>query len=197
MSSDIRNKILETAARLFAAQGYAAVSMRRLATETGMTQANLYYHFKDKEDLVRSTLAYAFKDRNPSLEKVIAGGNDPETRLELAISWFARNLFEDAILAKLFIRELLVADSERMKFLTESIFQDTFSILVGLLEDYLGAQHAVLHALALTSTVLGFFQISGFTKHLDEVRPELVDPETISKFLMNELRNKTRDCDTA
>ncbi len=197
MSSDIRNKILETAARLFAAHGYAAVSMRRLATETGMTQANLYYHFKDKEDLVRSTLAYAFKDRNLSLEEAITGGNDPESRLELAISWFARNLFEDAILAKLFIRELLVADSERMKYLTERIFQDTFTTLVGLLQDYLGAQHAVLYGLALTSTILGFFQISGFTKHLDEVRPELVDPETISKFLMNELRKKVRGCDTA
>ncbi len=42
-----RELIINTAADLFRKQGYTATSVRQIADEVGVTEAALYYHFKD------------------------------------------------------------------------------------------------------------------------------------------------------
>ena len=49
---DRRLQILDIAARHFRTRGYAAVSMRDIATEVGVQTPSLYYHFPSKDDLV-------------------------------------------------------------------------------------------------------------------------------------------------
>jgi AcrR family transcriptional regulator len=44
--------ILETACRLFNEHGTAAVSTKRIAKEMGISPGNLYYHFKNKEEII-------------------------------------------------------------------------------------------------------------------------------------------------
>ena len=44
--------ILKSATNLFVANGFNGVSMREIAEASQMTKAALYYHFKDKEDLI-------------------------------------------------------------------------------------------------------------------------------------------------
>ena len=44
--------ILDEAARLFREKGYAATSMRDIATAVDMLPGSLYYHFAAKEDLL-------------------------------------------------------------------------------------------------------------------------------------------------
>jgi TetR/AcrR family transcriptional regulator, cholesterol catabolism regulator len=46
------DQIMDIAARQFRARGYAAVSLRDIATEAGMRTPSLYYHFPSKDDLV-------------------------------------------------------------------------------------------------------------------------------------------------
>lgn len=49
---DTRERILDAAQRLFAAQGYARTSLREIAGEMGFTKAALYYHFASKEEIL-------------------------------------------------------------------------------------------------------------------------------------------------
>jgi len=61
-----RDAILEAAERRFAERGFAAVSVREIATEAGLrNQASLYHHFRDKralyEAVVRRTLANVYE----------------------------------------------------------------------------------------------------------------------------------------
>ena len=49
---DLRNHLMSTAARLFQKQGYAAVSLRKIAAEAGVTTGSLYYYFTDKDEIV-------------------------------------------------------------------------------------------------------------------------------------------------
>lgn len=51
-----RQLILDTAARLFSAEGFSGVSLRDIARECGMKAASLYYHFPSKEALVVEVL---------------------------------------------------------------------------------------------------------------------------------------------
>jgi len=78
-----RERIREIALELFAEQGYEKTSLREIAERLGVTKAALYYHFRSKEDIVRSFI----EDYRAELEKVIAWGasqpRTPETRAEI------------------------------------------------------------------------------------------------------------------
>jgi AcrR family transcriptional regulator len=51
---DTRPRIQRVALELFAEQGYEKTSLREIAERLDVTKAALYYHFKSKEDIVRS-----------------------------------------------------------------------------------------------------------------------------------------------
>lgn len=52
--TDTRARIIQVAFELFSEQGYDKTSLREIAERLGVTKAALYYHFKTKEDIVRS-----------------------------------------------------------------------------------------------------------------------------------------------
>lgn len=49
---DTKQKLLDTAERLIAEQGYAATSLRHIISEAGVNLAAVHYHFGSKEDLL-------------------------------------------------------------------------------------------------------------------------------------------------
>ncbi|MDF2255850.1 TetR/AcrR family transcriptional regulator [Streptantibioticus ferralitis] len=55
-ASSPRDRLLETARRLFYAEGIHTVPVDRLITEAGVTRATFYRHFPAKEDLVEAYL---------------------------------------------------------------------------------------------------------------------------------------------
>lgn len=61
VASDMRQHILTCAARLFRKLGYAAVSLRDVASEAGVTTGSLYHHFGSKEDLVLALLEQGYE----------------------------------------------------------------------------------------------------------------------------------------
>src|SRR5689334_8904863 len=52
--TDTRSRVQKVALELFAEHGYQQTSLREIAERLGVTKAALYYHFKSKEDIVRS-----------------------------------------------------------------------------------------------------------------------------------------------
>ncbi len=48
-----RDKIIDSALRLFNEQGTKAVSTNHIAAAVGISPGNLYYHFRNKEDIIR------------------------------------------------------------------------------------------------------------------------------------------------
>jgi len=51
--SELRERVLLVAGRLFTEGGYPNVSMRRIASEIGCSQMAMYRHFPDKEALMQ------------------------------------------------------------------------------------------------------------------------------------------------
>ena len=51
---DTKSVILDTAVRLFNQHGSQSVSTNRIAAEMSISVGNLYYHFNNKEDIIRS-----------------------------------------------------------------------------------------------------------------------------------------------
>lgn len=75
--SESRQRILDTALRLFGERGYGGTALQSVADELGLTKASVYYYFPAKGDLLE-TLA------EPCLAGLDAITTDPPDTSELA-----------------------------------------------------------------------------------------------------------------
>ena len=56
---DVRRKLLEAAARIFARKGYLKASMRDIAAESGVGLSNIYNYYDSKDELFRHVVSPA------------------------------------------------------------------------------------------------------------------------------------------
>lgn len=77
---ETRAKILDAARELFVAEGYEAVTMRRIADAIEYSPTAIYFHFKDKETLIRELCSEDFHSLAAEFQK-IAREPDPLERL--------------------------------------------------------------------------------------------------------------------
>lgn len=77
---EVRVKILDAARELFATEGYDAVTMRRVAQAIEYSPTALYFHFKDKETLIRELCYEDFHALTRVFQR-IAREPDPVERL--------------------------------------------------------------------------------------------------------------------
>ena len=92
-----RRHVLDCAARLFSREGYAAVSLRAIAAESGMKAGSLYYHFESKEVIVIEILNTGVTRVHDAVEQAIAAlpRNGPVTQaITAAIGTHLRALHE-------------------------------------------------------------------------------------------------------
>ena len=79
-----REELLLAAARLFAAHGFEATSMRDIARAVGMLAGSMYYHFASKEELVAACHARGVAQIVAAVSQAIEGVAEPWGRLEAA-----------------------------------------------------------------------------------------------------------------
>ncbi|MCA1220563.1 TetR/AcrR family transcriptional regulator [Streptomyces sp. 8L] len=70
-----RERLLETASRLFYSEGIHTVPVDRLVTEAGVTRATFYRHFPAKEDLVVAYLRAVDAQLRSAVEAAVAQGD--------------------------------------------------------------------------------------------------------------------------
>ncbi len=57
-----RRLIMQAALKVFSKNGYSPTALDEIAQEAGIAKGTLYLYFKDKEDLISSTLMYVLDD---------------------------------------------------------------------------------------------------------------------------------------
>jgi AcrR family transcriptional regulator len=95
-------RILVAALRLFNQQGTAAISTNHIANELGISPGNLYYHFRNKEEIIRALFEQQFAhwdviyalpdDRLPTLADL-----QRLVRATFAMSWDYRFIYRELI----------------------------------------------------------------------------------------------------
>jgi AcrR family transcriptional regulator len=75
-SERTKNKILDVALRLFNDQGTEAVTTNHIAAAACISPGNLYYHYRNKEEIVR---ALVLERLFPALNELWAAGGQPPT----------------------------------------------------------------------------------------------------------------------
>lgn len=65
------NEILGAARRIFAGEGYAGLSMRRVAAEVGVSLSNVQYYYRSKDTLVEAVLLYTMTTFQEKIDHII------------------------------------------------------------------------------------------------------------------------------
>jgi AcrR family transcriptional regulator len=68
-----RARILDTATRLFYAEGVHAVGIDRIIAEAGVAKATFYHHFPSKDELVRAYVAEESRRQRSAVAQLPAG----------------------------------------------------------------------------------------------------------------------------
>lgn len=91
---NVRQRILDTAARLFYQQGYPLTGINQLIAEAGVAKASLYQHFRTKDDILLAYLEQDSQEWFRRVAEVAATGPTPKAKI-LAIF----NLLNDFLVA--------------------------------------------------------------------------------------------------
>lgn len=127
--------ILRAAKDLFAKRGYDAVSMAAIAARAGVSKANIFHHFDNKEGLYFAVIRTAVDRATVHFQRAVALEAEPAVRVESAIRGSLSVLFEDAERARLIFREVLESGASRGEALANGVFGKEFTTLSGLFED--------------------------------------------------------------
>jgi AcrR family transcriptional regulator len=79
--SDTRQRILDTAARLFHRQGYNSTGINQLIDEADVAKASLYQHFKSKDDILKAYLEQTSRDWFSGVNAILAQPASPKEKV--------------------------------------------------------------------------------------------------------------------
>ena len=140
---DTKENILMTALRLFARDGYAAVSVSTIAGELGMTKGALYKHYKNKRDIFDSIVERMYQidaDRSRQYEV-------PEEKYELASTAYMNVSMDN-------IKKFAMAQYE---FWTTDEFASDFRKMLSL-EQYRNDEMSKLYSSCITTGPVEYIQ---------------------------------------
>ncbi|MEU8888233.1 TetR/AcrR family transcriptional regulator [Streptomyces sp. NPDC048442] len=81
-----RRELLDTAAEVFAAQGYNATTVRKIADAAGMLAGSLYYHFDSKESMLDEILSTFLTELWEGYDTVLASSLGPRETIEALVT---------------------------------------------------------------------------------------------------------------
>lgn len=80
-NSDARQRIVETASKLFYTQGYNSTGINQIIEDAEVAKASLYQHFPAKEDLLVEYLNLTAEATNEALRDVMKNQNTPKEKI--------------------------------------------------------------------------------------------------------------------
>lgn len=90
-----KNRILETAARLFQRQGYHATGLNQIVVESGTPKGSLYYYFPNgKEELAVAAIGLIRDEIEKRIRQFLAGIDDPSDAIQAMIREMAKEFDE-------------------------------------------------------------------------------------------------------
>ncbi|WP_460786871.1 TetR/AcrR family transcriptional regulator [Nocardioides maradonensis] len=87
-----RERLVETALRLFLADGYNATSLDKVAAEAGYSKGAVYSNFATKHELGLAVLDVVHATRAQALAEAVATAPTAESRIDAFAAWAERNI---------------------------------------------------------------------------------------------------------
>lgn len=88
MRAESRGKLIAAARRLFAERGYFNTPVADITAAAEMSAGNLYWHFADKEDLLKAVLAEGFAELERATAEIAAAPGPPAAKIDYMVDRF-------------------------------------------------------------------------------------------------------------
>jgi len=191
-------KILKTAEALFAEQGYAGTSLNAIAKQSGISKANIFHHFENKEALYCAVLGQASKEMSDVIDEVYNPSSPTEEQIRQYSLQHLTNLFKNQNVTRLILREMQDDNGQQNVDMARDVLGDNFSRIVSLIETAQSENRirknipAAVIAMTMVAGNVFYFQVH---KLLDQF-PELSGAEqpqnyssAFSEILLNGILN--------
>jgi AcrR family transcriptional regulator len=120
-SPERRRELLATAAEVFAAQGYNATTVRKIADAAGMLAGSLYYHFDSKESMIDEILSTFLGELWEGYDAVLAAGLAPRQTIEALVTESFREIDRHRAAVAIYQKEARhLAAQPRFQYLVDS-----------------------------------------------------------------------------
>jgi TetR/AcrR family transcriptional regulator, transcriptional repressor for nem operon len=152
---DTREKILESARRLFNRKGYSGVSIEEIMSDAGLTHGGFYRHFTGKDELYAAAVRQFLCKKTPAAwqkRRKPSAVTKPRAQ-RIVDAYFSRAHFDDhegccPLLGT-------ASDVERAGEAVKAAYQEVVEQMVRVFEDHLDAPRARDRALALVALCVG------------------------------------------
>ena len=114
-----RDEIISAATDLFFEYGYEKASLRELSRKVGVTQAAIYYHFKNKEQILYTIIEQSSNELTFLLKSSLGGKRDPVEKLRDAIIQHILSIKRHRKGAKIIIEDKRFLSGELQKLVKE------------------------------------------------------------------------------
>ena len=192
-------KIMKTAEILFAEQGYAGTSLNAIAKQSGVSKANIFHHFENKEALYRAVLGQASKEMSDVIDEIRNPNSPTEEQIRQYSLQHLMNLFKNRNVTRLILREMQDDNGQQNVDMARDVLGDNFSRIVKLIEAAQSENKirknipAAVIAMSMVAGNVFYFQVH---KLLDQF-PELSGAEqpqnyssAFSEILLNGILNR-------
>src|ERR671914_932445 len=155
-----RDAILEAALRCFAAKGYAATTIKDLASEAQVNSALLYYYFADKETLYRETLRHVARKLGEAAGSRLEADVPPDDAVRRFVEQQADFLIAHPHVPRLLLREMLEHTGRHAESAIVSLIGTVFKTLCdvirrgqqqGIFRDDVDARYAAISTVSLVA----------------------------------------------
>jgi AcrR family transcriptional regulator len=115
----MRLEILKSAVAAFRRRGYYGASVDEIAGALHMTKGNLYYYFKDKEEILFACHEYALNLLLNMLKKVEESSHQPQEKLRRVIVYFVHMMIDELRGTALTMDVQALSTPRRMKIIAK------------------------------------------------------------------------------
>lgn len=128
-------RILAAAEQLFGEMGFDAAAMSTIASHAGVSKANIFHHFKSKQELYQAVLTNACKETRERIERLENASGKFEEKLQHFAASHLQGILQHSNLARLILRDLMENGEARGKALAEQSFGPNFAKLVDIIRN--------------------------------------------------------------
>jgi TetR/AcrR family transcriptional regulator len=104
--TEVRQRILDAAAEVFAERGFGGAGVDEIARRAGVNKAMLYYHVGDKAALFGEVVSASVGSIADAVASALAETDDPSERLRAIPRAFSKTVRERPFLPQLMLREI-------------------------------------------------------------------------------------------
>jgi TetR/AcrR family transcriptional repressor of nem operon len=150
---ETRQRILESARRLFNSKGFAEVSIAEIMDHAGLTHGGFYRHFRNKDELYAEAVRWFLCEEAPKpWQRPRRNARKPRAQ-RIVDAYFSRDHFDDRESCCPLVG--LPSDVARSGEPVKEAYQDVLEKLLGLLQADLGGPDARERALSLVTLCIG------------------------------------------